>query len=186
MREIVTYPNPILKKKTPVILEVDEALLKDIEDLKEVLLSEKKHAAGLAAPQIGISKRFFGGLTDRKKNQIRIYINPKIEKTFGEKVKPMMVFEDGTSEPFWEGCLSFPDIFGSVKRYLKIDATWLEIEDGKLIRKREVMEGIKAIVFQHEGEHLDGILLVDNLKAEGGECIKMIGDKEIKWSVEKI
>ena len=98
----------------------------------------------------------------------------------------MMMFDDGTQEPFWEGCLSFPDIFGSVKRYLKIDASWVEIEDGRLVRKREIFEGVKAIMFQHESEHLDGILFIDYLKKEGGEVIKMVGNKEVKWSVEKI
>lgn len=182
----MTYPNEVLRKKTPVIMSVDAELLKEIEDLKEVLLSEKQHAAGLAAPQIGISKRFFGGITNRGKGKMRIYINPKLEKAFGERVVPMMIFEDGKQEPFWEGCLSFPDIFGLVKRYLKIDASWSEIEDGKLVRKREILEGVQAIMFQHESEHLDGILLVDNLKKEGGKCMKMVGDKEVKWSVEKI
>jgi len=186
MRQMVTYPNEILRKKTPVIMKVDDELLKDIESLKEVLLSEKQHAAGLAAPQIGISKRFFGGLMERSKNKVRIYINPKVEKTFGEKVKPMMVFEDGKEEPFWEGCLSFPNLFGQVKRYLKIEASWKEIINGKLETKNEKLEGILAIVFQHESEHLEGILFVDHLKKEGGEMVKIVEGKEIKWEVEKV
>lgn len=186
MRQLVIYPNEVLRKKTPVITKIDSNLLEDIEDLKEVLLSEKQHAAGLAAPQIGISKRFFGGLVDKGKKKLRIYINPKIEKTFGERIKPMMVFDDGRQEPFWEGCLSFPNLFGLVKRYLKIDASWSEIEGTKLVRKREIMEGVEAIMFQHESEHLDGILFVDYIKSEGGKLIKMVGDKEAEWDINKV
>ncbi len=186
MEQIITYPNEVLRKKTPVIAKADDELLKDIEKLKEILMSKKQNAAGLAAPQIGISKRFFGGLSEKDKSKIRIYINPKIEKTFGEKVKPMMIFEDGKKEPFWEGCLSFPNIFGQVDRYLEIMASWEEMINGKLETKKEKMGGIQAIMFQHESEHLDGILLVDHLKKEGGEVIKIVKGKETKWDAGKI
>jgi peptide deformylase len=185
MREIVNYPNKILRQKTLMITEVDKKLLKDIADLKEVLLSHKHHAAGLAAPQIGLNRRFFGLLT-KKKDEVKIYINPKIEAAYGERVKPVMIFEDGKEETFLEGCLSFPDLFGVVKRFLKLEGSWEEIEKGKLVRKKGKLEGIEAIAFQHESEHLDGILFVDHIKTEGGELYKWIGENKVVWSVDKV
>lgn len=186
MRKIVVYPNKILRVKTPEITAVDAELVKNIGELKEVLAEEKKHAAGLAAVQLGIKKRFFGLLRGDKK-KLQIFINPNITKKFGERVRPMMVFEDGSQEEFLEGCLSFPDLFGTVKRYLKIEASWEEVgRNMTLHKKTAVLEGIEAIAFQHESEHLEGILFVDYIKREGGELYKFVGDKKIKWSVDKV
>ena len=181
----MTYPNSILRVKTPVIKVVDEALLKDIKDLEEVLSVEKQHAAGLAAVQIGLNRRFFGLMVGGKK-KMQVFINPMIEGVFGQRVKPMMVFDDGKEEEFLEGCLSFPNLFGVVKRYLKVKVSWDEIEDGKLVRKSGIFAGIEAIAFQHEGEHLDGILFVDYIQREGGALYMFEGNKKMKWSVEKV
>jgi len=185
MRKIVYYPNKILRKKTSEIVVADKELLIDIQDLKEVLLDNQKQAAGLAAPQIGLSRRFFGLLQGEKK-EVNIYINPKIEAVFSERVRPMMIFSDGAREVFLEGCLSFPDMFGVIERYLKIGASWDEIEKGKLVRKKGQLKGIEAIAFQHEREHLDGILFIDYIESEGGEFFKWVDGKKIKWSVNKI
>ena len=185
MRKIVTYPNKILRVKTSEINVVDEKLKKEIDDLVLVLSKEKGHAAGLAAVQIGLNRRFFGLLLGEQK-KLQLFINPRIEQTFGDRVKPMMIFDDGKQEEFLEGCLSFPDLFGVVKRYLKIKASWDEIKGDKFVRKEAVFEGIEAIAFQHEGEHLDGILFVDYIKKEGGDLYKFVKDKKIKWSVDKV
>ena len=185
MRKIVMYPNKILRVKTVPVVVVDDKLLKEVQDLEVVLAKQREHAAGLAAVQIGINRRFFGLLMGNKK-ELKVFINPKIEQTFGERVKPMMVFDDDRQEEFLEGCLSFPDLFGLVKRYLKIKVSWDEIVNGKLETKSSILEGIEAIAFQHEGEHLDGILFIDYIKNEGGALYKWVGDKKIKWSVEKV
>jgi peptide deformylase len=185
MRKIVTYPNKVLRVKTREIRMVDKELISDIEDLKDVLKSETAHAAGLAAVQIGIEKRFFGLLIGEKK-EMMVFINPRIERVYGDRVKPMMTFDDGKQEEFLEGCLSFPNLFGTVKRYLKIEVSWDEIFQNKLKRQRAVFNGIEAIAFQHEGEHLDGILFVDYIKKEGGELYKFEGEKKMKLEIDKI
>lgn len=179
------YPNKILRVKTKEIEVVDEKLIKDIKDLEKVLMVESHHAAGLAAVQIGLNRRFFGLLLENKK-KLKIFINPKIEMTMGERVKPMMVFDDDKQEEFLEGCLSFPDLFGVVKRYLTIEASWQEIENGRLITRNRKLGGFEAIVFQHELDHLDGILFVDYIQREGETLYKWVGEKKIKWSVDKI
>lgn len=180
------YPDKILREVTPEITAVDEKLLKDINDLREVLLGKRGRAAGLAAPQIGLNRRFFGDISQGKKD-LSLYINPKILATYGEKTRPIMTFDDGTREPFLEGCLSFPGLFGTVKRYLKIEVEWKEVESLKVLKsKRATLEGIEAIVFQHELDHLDGILFVDHILEEGGELFKFDGNKKMKWSVERV
>lgn len=185
MRKIVIYPDPILRVKTEEIKVVDEALLKDIADLMEVLQNESRHAAGLAAVQIGLNRRFFGLLAGEKKDPV-VFINPKVTKYIGEKTKPMMVFADGKQEAFLEGCLSFPNLFGVIRRHLTIEASWQEIEGNQLVAKSGKFKGIEAIAFQHESEHLDGILFTDHIKAQGGEFYRWEGEKKIKWSVDKV
>jgi peptide deformylase len=186
VRKIVYYPNKILRIKTPDITVVDKELLADIEDLREVLLANQKRAAGLAATQIGLSKRFFGLFQEGKKT-VNVFINPKIEAVYGDRVLPVMVFTDGTREVLLEGCLSFPEFFGEVKRYLRIDVSWDEVVDNKLVRKKAELKGIEAIAFQHEGEHLDGILFVDHVKSEDGKFYKWVeGGEKVKWSVDKV
>jgi len=71
---------------------------------------------------------------------------------------------DGQREDFYEGCLSFPDLYGTVKRWLKIKVSCKTLnQKGKLEAKEEVLEDLWAIVFQHELDHLNGKLFVDHL-----------------------
>jgi len=175
------YPNKILREKVPEVKTVAE-VVDEVNDLKEVL-EASENGAGLASTQLSIEKRFFG-LKNGKK--VEILINPKILGVYGQKVYPVMVGKDEQDEDFLEGCLSFPDLYGTVKRYLKIEAVWQEIEGDKLIDKKKTMNGFEAIVFQHELDHLDGILFIDHIKRDGGKFYKFVGDKKIKWDVEKL
>jgi peptide deformylase len=184
VRAIVEYPDPILRTVTPTIEKVDERLLKEIADLTEVLKASENTAAGLAATQIGFKSRFFG--LKNAKGKLEIFINPEITVTYGNKIYPVMIFEDGKKEDFLEGCLSFPDLFGTVKRFLKIEIERDEIKNGKLVKKKEMLEGFEAIVFQHEAEHLDGVLFVDHIKEDGGKLYKFDGEKRKVVNVKDI
>jgi peptide deformylase len=165
MRNIVLYPDKILRVKTPEITEVNSELIKEIGELTEVLNSQP-FGAGLAAPQIGYPSRFFG-LKNNKK-VVEIFINPEIVATYGSKVFPMIVTEK-SEEEFLEGCLSFPNLWGTVKRYLKIDVTWQTIVGKNLVRLEKTLSGFEAIVFQHEKDHLDGVLFIDLIKQDKGK-----------------
>jgi peptide deformylase len=174
MRKIVIYPAKILRQKPEKLEIVDKQLLEEIGDLKKIL-EGGENAAGLAATQIGVNKRFFGSkeLSDGK---ARIYINPKVEKNYGEKVFPKIVRDDKKEEDFLEGCLSFPGYFGTVKRFLEIDVSWDEINLKKqgLIRRKKKLGGFEAIVWQHENDHLDGIVFVDHVKKDKGKFFKEV------------
>ena len=182
MRKIVLYPNKILRVVTPEIIKVTLGLKKEINDLI-LILKKGDNAAGLAAPQIGFNKRFFG-TKEIGDGSVRVFINPKIEKTFGEMVFPV-ILENEVEDDFWEGCLSFPDYFGTVKRYLKIKVSWQEIKNDILIEKEETFGGFEAIVFQHELDHLNGIVFTDHIKEDKGKFCKMIGKEMVKVDLSK-
>ncbi len=179
MRSIVMYPNPVLLKKVPEVKSASE-VLDEVNDLKEVL-ENSENGAGLASTQLSIEKRFFG-LKNNK--TVEVLINPVIVGVYGQKVYPVMVGEGEKDEDFLEGCLSFPNLYGTVKRYLKIEAVWQEIEGDKLISKKKTMNGFEAIVFQHELDHLDGILFIDHIKRDGGKFYKFEGKKKIKLNID--
>ena len=183
MKKIVLFPDKVLRVKTKKVQEVTSELEAQIEEVRKVLNSKKDTAAGLAATQLGYESRFFA---QKEKNKIVVYINPKIIATYGKKTYPMMVFEDNSSENFLEGCLSFPNLFGTVKRYLKIDVEWQEIVDKRLETRNKILEGFEAIVFQHEAEHLDGILFVDHIKRDKGEIFRFVGNKKKTIKIEDI
>ena len=188
MRKIVIYPAEILRRKTEEIKEVDKKLLLEIKDLQKVLKNQE-NGAGLAAPQIGISKRFFGSKEMGNKESVVVFINPKIVKSYGEKVYPKLVDEKGKEEDFLEGCLSFPSFFGTVKRFLKIEVSWQEVVGAygntpvHLIKKNKVLNGFEAIVWQHEADHLDGIVFIDHIKEEGGKFYKEVAGKMEKTEI---
>lgn len=184
MKKIILYPDKSLREVAPRITKVDKTLLTEIEDLKK-LLDASENGAGLAASQLGINKRFFG-IKDSKKKQVDIFINPRIVGYWGEKTFPKLIGEEGKDEDFLEGCLSFPDFYGTVKRYLKIMVEWEKIEGNELKTEKATIQGFEAIVFQHEGDHLDGILFIDHVKEDGGKFYKWGKKKKIVWEVEKL
>jgi peptide deformylase len=187
------YPDKVLRKKTEKVFKVDKKLIEETEELKKILMNSE-NGAGLAAPQIGISKKFLG---IKEKGTVKILINPKLEKIWGEKVYPKVQDENGVESDFLEGCLSFPDLYGTVKRYLKIEASWEEIaavakssgepkEDFKLVKKSGILEGFGAIVWQHENDHLEGILFVDHVKEEGGKFYLWEDKEKVPMNVDEV
>lgn len=187
MEEIVLYPNEVLRRGTLRVEVVDRELKTELINLKKILLAQV-NGAGLAAPQIGISKRFFG-LKLGKKKEVKLLINPEILgvygkkdwiKITGEKVEGEDKVKD---EDFLEGCLSFPNLFGTVKRWVKIRAKWQELKRGKLVEVIKEMVGFEAIVFQHELDHLEGILFIDHIKKDGGKLYRQVGEKMTEESL---
>lgn len=82
---------------------------------------------------------------------------------FGVYVNPEIVRRTGPAVPGPEGCLSVPDRYGDVARPQQIE---IRYRDSRFIRRREVIRGYTAVIFQHEVDHLDGILFIDRMAAE--------------------
>ena len=178
MKRIVVYPEPILREKCLAVTSWEK---NEEETKKELLqaLEKSKIGIGLAAPQIGEKERIFVIKGVHPFHHGRVLVNPEIVDNFDEeKVYPLMENEEGNREEFLEGCLSFPDIYGPVKRWLRIKARWYEPRQGELVETEAVLEGLGAIVFQHELDHLEGILFIDHLKEEGR--LPVVFDKEGK------
>jgi peptide deformylase len=145
--QIITHPNDILRKKAVKVTDADfnsKEFKKFIDEMSGAML--EKDGLGLAAPQVGVSKRLF--IANTKQGPIAM-INPKIIKKSWRK------------ETDEEGCLSLPGVYGDVARYktLKVKA---QNHQG-----REVVleaKGLFARVIQHEMDHLDGVLFIDRAK----------------------
>lgn len=183
MAKILIYPNKTLRQVSEEVKQIDDTFLSQVGMLRDDL-AKGENAAGLAAIQLGIAKKFFGIKKSDKK--VEVYINPKIVKTFGERTYPKMVGKDNKEEDFLEGCLSVPDFFGTVKRYFKIKIEFKELRGGKLIPKRKELSGFEAIVWQHEYDHLNGVLFIDYIKKEGGKFYRWNGTEMIKASINSV
>jgi peptide deformylase len=153
------YGDPVLRKRAKPVETVTPQIRAFIADMVDTMYDEV--GIGLAAPQIGISLRLMVvGHDDNR--QARALINP-------------VITEQGGSVTAEEGCLSIPGIFAPVTR-----AEWVKLEaqdpEGQpvLITAR----GLRARVFQHEMDHLDGVLFIDRLDAVTRDRIKRKIKKE--------
>ena len=133
----------MLREKAKRVSRVDTSIQRLIDDLAETMLAAP--GAGLAAPQIGIPLRVC--VVKGDENQIWALANPEIVKSDGVQVG-------------YEGCLSYPGWVGEVARYETV------VVKGRNRRGKEVRiksTGFTARAFQHEIDHLDGILFIDRL-----------------------
>ena len=157
---IIAYGDPILRKMGIEIDKEYPELATLITNMKETMYNAS--GVGLAAPQIGLAIRLFiidaspfaedEDLTDEDRATLktfnRVFINAQIIK------------EEGEEWTFNEGCLSIPDVREDVSRQPKIT---IEYQDEDFKTHTDVLEGLAARVFQHEYDHIEGILFTDKL-----------------------
>lgn len=149
IRKITTFPEEVLRQEAGPVDVFDEDLAKLIDDMVDTM--REAPGVGLAAPQIGISKRIivveFGDEEDETvPNQLYVMINPEIIKESNEKT------------PGIEGCLSVPGVVGNVDRSRVVTVRGQNIH-GKPIKIRA--QGWLARIFQHEVDHINGVLYTD-------------------------
>lgn len=147
IRPILTYPDPELKKKSPAVTVINEKTHELVKDMADTMYDAP--GIGLAAPQIGVHQRIIvidvAGKDDPP--ELIAAINPVIVHAEGE------TFEE-------EGCLSVPKYAANVRRHATIVVKGLNIEGEEMTWKAD---GLLAIAFQHEIDHLDGILFIDHI-----------------------
>lgn len=152
------YGDPALRRKAEPVTVVTPDLDALLDDMIETMYDEV--GIGLAAPQVGVGLRVL--VVDEGKGVARAYLNP-------------VIVEEGGRVVAEEGCLSLPGIFADVAR-----AEWVVVEaqdpQGAPIRTRA--SGLLARVFQHEIDHLDGILFIDRLDKVTRDRIKRRIKKE--------
>jgi len=155
VREVIKLPHPMLRKKAHEVRDFGEAFQNLVEDM--IVTMREEDGVGLAAPQVNQSLRLVvieypeddsqeDDSQEDAEKKLFIMVNPEIVKR-SEEIELGM-----------EGCLSVPDIVGEVERALKVEVRGLN-RYGKKMKVRA--KGWLARVFQHEIDHLDGILFVD-------------------------
>lgn len=155
--KILVYPNPILRKKSAPVEKIDKEIEKLLDDMAETMYDAP--GVGLAAPQVGVNLRV-----------IVVDVSPRDENSPGliELINPEIISSEGEQ---WgeEGCLSIPGFLSDVKRKEKVRVRGLN-------RKGETVEieaeELLARAFQHEIDHLDGILFIDRLSRLKRELLK--------------
>jgi len=158
MLELIKAPDPKLRVKTKPVKKTSASLLQILKEMVKLTKTfQDPEGVGLASTQIGLNERFF--VAKDNENFIMV-INPKI------------ISSSKQTKTYFEGCLSTPNIWGEVKRHLRINVSYL---DEKGITKTIILKGLLAHIFQHEIDHLNGILFQDRVLAQKGSFYKFTG-----------
>jgi len=153
IRTINSFPDEVLRKKAEPVKEIDQDLQNLIDDMIETM--REAPGVGLAAPQIGVSKRVivieFGDEEDETiPKQLYVLINPEITSVSNKTI-------DGI-----EGCLSVPGVVGEVER-AQVVTVQGQSRTGKKVKIRA--QGWLARIFQHEIDHINGVLYTDRAES---------------------
>lgn len=140
---IVKRDDPQLREKSKTVKKITPNVMKLVKNMAETMYDA--HGVGLAAPQVGVLKRVI--VIDVGEGIIAL-INPEIIEACGEQTDS-------------EGCLSCPGLLGEVSRANKVKVKGLTPEGKEVILEGE---GLLARAFQHEIDHLDGILFIDKAR----------------------
>ena len=144
---IRTLGDPVLREPAKPVTEFGPALRTLFEDMVETMVAAP--GVGLAAPQVGISSRLF--VFDDGETGPRFMANPELSDGVGE------LLED-------EGCLSIPGPYHATPRFARIRCRGQDLQGDPL---EIVGEGLLARIFQHETDHLEGMLYIDRLDDVG-------------------
>lgn len=178
--DIITLPNEHLREKSKRVAIVDQQVEQVIEDMERATLeweASREHELGVALAAVQIDRLIKvvivrNNFEDKEDKSFSVFINPEITKYEGE------VEED------FEGCLSVRDIYGKVPRYTKVRVKAMD-ENGNEIKIKA--EGFLARVFQHEIDHINGVVFVDLIKDKPEAFYKLTDEgKLIKTDYEKI
>jgi len=178
---VIKYPDIILSKKSALVESFDDHLVQHCKNM--LFTMYQAPGIGLAAPQVGISKRFFVLDIDFDREEFtnskgevefrysgfspQVYINPKILETQGEIL-------------YQEGCLSVPGVYEDVKRFEKIVVEYQDLLGQK---QQLTAEGLLSICIQHETDHLNGVVFIEKLSSIKRNFYKKKLEKEKKRKV---
>lgn len=163
--EVTELGNPILREKAKEVSDLaDDQVQKLIDDM--LVTVTEANGVGLSAPQVDSSLRIF---------VMASYPNPRYpdapEIDPYEVINPEIIAKSEELEEDWEGCLSIPGIRGLVPRHKEIEVKYSD-RYGK--EKSEILNDFLARIFQHEFDHLEGIVFLDRLESS----MDIITDKE--------
>ena len=143
--KVVRYPESVLLEKTLEVGKIGEREKILIRDMIDTMHLED--GVGLAANQVGVARRIFIASPDRERGKEMVFINPEIIKRSGTVTEQ-------------EGCLSIPGFYEKVKRWSRVTLR-AETPDGQTVEVEA--DGLLARIFQHETDHLNGVVFIDRL-----------------------
>lgn len=167
--DLYIYPHPILARVAEPIETFDDELKKLIADMRETMVAG--FGVGLAAPQVGISKRLF--IVDTS--------HPEEPSTFRVYINPQIILKD---DPLvWnEGCLSLPGLYRDVNSYGHVI---VEAQDENGETFREEAHELRAVAILHEYSHLEGSVFIDRLAPLKRSMTKKFWAKKAAQLTEK-
>ena len=160
VREIRLFGDPILKTVSQPINEITDSVRSLVDDLEQTTAIPGR--AGVAANQIGVDLRAFGYHVE---GVVGHFINPEIIEQLGELIEVD------------EGCLSLPEIWSKTPRYSKVVIRGQKVT-GEVVQQEA--DGLLAQVFQHEVDHLNGLVYLDRLEASARK-VCMAALRETTW-----
>jgi peptide deformylase len=177
IRKIITVPDRRLRQRSKPVKKLDQKIKDLVRDLLETVKTLKEiKGVGLSAIQIGESKRIF---VIEKNGQMQAFINPMIlrrsKATLSQKLTP--------KQRFLEGCLSVPGYYGEVDRPYQVKVAWQDLaghHQAALLRDKE------AAYWQHEDDHLQGLLFTDRVLAQKGKIYQAQKNEQGKEELKEI
>ncbi len=163
--KITLFPDPILRKKAQLVKNFGSPELNSIVLALMETMERQPSGIGIAAPQIGISRRIaIVDVSARAPGFERlILINP-------------VILENSEEKSSCEGCMSVPDYTANLKRFDRIHVAW-QTAAGE--HRHKVAAGIEAVCIQHEIDHLDGVLFLDHVTSLKTDMIPRIVKKSV-------
>jgi len=164
MLKIVTTPNTVLTTPSKPVAVINAKIKKLVNDMEQALTAQKDpEGVGLAASQVGVNLAIF--ITKPSSNaQTEVFINPRILSDVALPTPDGAQVKNAQSR--MEGCLSIPSIWAPLVRTQKVKLTYQTL-DGKVHTK--VFTGFKAVIVQHEVDHLNGVLFTMRCMEQGAQ-----------------
>lgn len=148
-KKLVLLPDPILRQTSLPLERIDDDVRRLADDMLETMYGAP--GVGLAAIQVAEPVRMLVldvSKDEEEEKQPQIFINPQI------------VASSDTRNVYEEGCLSIPDYYADVERPASVTATWQDLDGNS---HEGELDGLTATVFQHEMDHLDGVMFIDHI-----------------------
>lgn len=163
---IRTFGDPVLRQRAAEVGKVTEIHHRLVADMLDTM--REAPGVGLAGPQVGVMERIFVWETDEE---------------FGAVIDPVITSVSEETDEGEEGCLSIPGLYFNVVRPVAIVVEGLDMDGDRLHME---VEGFRARVFQHEIDHLDGVLFIDRLSAEDRkEALSILRDQALGLPVAR-
>ena len=167
--DVIALPNPNLRKMSNKVGIITPEILKIIDGMKTATISwdhSREHEVGVALAAVQIDQLY-------KIIVVRNNYENKDDISFSAFINPVITKLEGEVEEDFEGCLSVQDIYGKVPRYSKVRVKAIN-EQGHQFRV--TAEGFLARIFQHEIDHIKGVMFIDHIKDKSDAFFKLKED----------